>query len=109
MNHRFAAYTLLIGALALPLASYSADSDSDRGSPKAFVKDSAITAKIKAELAANKLASVMHIRVDTDQNGVVTLTGTAKTREQADQAVSIASKVDGVVRVENRIRVVGDS
>jgi len=51
----------------------------------------------------------MHIRVDTDQNGVVTLTGTAKTREQADQAVSIASKVDGVVRVENRIRVVGDS
>ena len=109
MKRRYATYALLLGALALPLASHAADSDSDRGSPKAFVKDAAITAKIKTELAENKLASVMHIRVDTDQNGVVTLSGTAKTQEQVDKAVSIARKVDGVVRVENRIRVVGDS
>lgn len=109
MKRRYATYALLLGALALPLTSYGADSDSDRSSPKAFVKDAAITAKIKAELAENKLSSVMHIRVDTDQNGVVTLSGTAKTQAQADQAVSIARKVDGVVRVENRIRVVGDS
>lgn len=109
MNRKVATYALLLGALALPLASYGADSDSDRSSPKAFVEDAAITAKIKAELAQNKLSSVMHIRVDTDQNGVVTLSGTAKTQAQADQAASIARKVDGVVRVENRIRVVGDS
>ena len=108
MRTKPTALALFVCALAVPIASYGVDSDSDRTAPKAFVKDAAITAKVKSELAENRLGSVLHIRVDTDHHGVVTLSGTAKTQAQADKAVQIARGVDGVVRVENRIKVEGD-
>ena len=79
--------------------------NSDRSSPKAFVKDSVITTKIKAKLAGEKLASAAHTKVDTNKNGIVTLSGTAKTQEEADKAVSIARGVEGVVTVENNIKI----
>jgi len=41
MNIKLAASCLMAGALLLPIAGYSADSD--RSSPSAFVKDSVIT------------------------------------------------------------------
>jgi hyperosmotically inducible protein len=96
---------MLIGALLLPVVGYSADVDSDRSSPKAFVKDSVITAKIKAEMAKDKQVSAMNIKVDTDNNGVVTLSGMAKSRQEADKAVLLARSVKGVIAVENRIQV----
>jgi hyperosmotically inducible periplasmic protein len=108
MNFKLAASCLVAGALLLPLAGYSADSDSDRSSPKTFVKDSIITTKIKAELAEKKLSTLAHISVDTDKKGVVNLSGTAKTQEAAEQAVSIARGVKGVTSVENHIKVVKD-
>ena len=97
---------ILACALVLPIAGHAADdSDSDRLSPKAFVKDSIITTKIKAKLAEERLASAVQIKVDTDNKGVVTLSGTAKTQEEADKAVSIARNVEGVATVENNIKV----
>ena len=66
-----AAGILLAGALMLPLAGFAADGDSDRSSPSAFVKDSVITAKIKAQLAEEKLSTLVKIRVDTDKRGAV--------------------------------------
>ena len=105
MKIKIATICLLAGALALPVAGYTADRDSDRSMPKAFVKDSVITAKIKAKLAEEHLASLKRIRVDTDNKGVVTLSGTAKTRDEADKAESIARNVDGVVTVKNKIKV----
>jgi len=105
MKIKIAAACFLAGALALPVAGYTADSDSDRSSPKAFVKDAVITTKIKAKLAEEKLASAVQIKVDTDNNGVVTLSGTARTQEEADKAVSIARNVEGVAAVENHIKV----
>ncbi len=92
----------------LPIAGYTADSDSDRTSPKAFVKDSVITAKIKAKLAKQKLSTVLRIKVDTDDKGVVSLSGTAKSQKAVDKAVSIARGVKGVTSVENNIKVVTD-
>ncbi len=108
MNTKLAASCLVAGALLLPTAGYTADSDSDRSSPKAFVKDSVITAKIKAELAEEKLSSLVRIRVDTDNKGIVTLSGTAKSKAAADKAVSIARAVKGVVSVENHIKIAAD-
>jgi hyperosmotically inducible protein len=105
MKMKIAAACFLAGALALPVAGYSADSDADRSSPKAFVKDSIITTKIKAKLAEERLASAVQIKVDTDNKGVVVLSGTAKTQEEADKAVSIARNVQGVAAVENHIKV----
>ncbi len=107
MKTKFAASLLVAGALMLPIAGHTADSDSDRSSPKAFVKDSVITVKIKAELAEQKPSSLVHIRVDTDKNGMVVLSGTAATQEAADKAVSIARAVTGVTSVKSNIRIAG--
>ena len=95
----------VIAAAATPLAVQAADVDKDRSSPKEFVKDSVITTKIKAAMAKDKEVSAMHIKVDTDANGVVELSGTAKTRAEADKAVSIAKGVQGVTSVKDNIQV----
>ena len=105
MKIKTAAACFLASALALPVAGITADNDSDRLTPTAFVSNSIITTKIKARLAEEKLASAVQIKVDTDDKGVVTLSGTAKTQEEADKAVSIARNVEGVAAVENDIKV----
>jgi len=108
MNTKLAASCLVAGALMLPIAGYAVDADSNRSSPKAYVKDSVITAKIKAELAEEKLSSLVRIRVDTDNKGRVSLSGTAATQEAADKAVLIAHSVKGVTFVQSKIRVKAD-
>jgi len=70
-----------------------------------YVKDSTITAKIKTKLAAEQITSVTQIKVDTDNQGVVWLSGVAKSQEEADKAVSIAQGTEGVKAVKNNIQV----
>ena len=105
MNSKLVIACLFTSVLMLPVAGYTADSDSDRSSPKAFVKDSIITTKIKTELAEEKLSSLVHISVDTDDKGRVVLSGTAENQAAATKAVSIARAVQGVVSVQNNIRI----
>ena len=106
MNIRLVASSLLAGALLLPIAGHAASgADSDRSSPKTFVKDSYITTKVKAKLAEEKLSSAVHIKVDTDNKGIVTLSGKAKSQDEAERAASIARGVEGVVAVENHIQI----
>jgi len=90
---------LLIGALAMPVAVFAADGDS----VKTELSDSVITTKVKAEFAKDKAVSATHVKVDTDSNGVVTLSGTAKSKAEADKAVSIAKNTKGVTAVNNEI------
>jgi hyperosmotically inducible periplasmic protein len=97
--------TPLILAPLLGSVAMAQDSDRDRDSPKTFVKDSAITAKIKTKLAAEHLTSLARLRVDTDDHGVVWLRGTTKTEEAADKAVEIARNTEGVTSVKSDIRV----
>jgi hyperosmotically inducible periplasmic protein len=108
MKTKLAASFLIAGALLLPIAGHTADSDSDRSSPKAFVKDSAITAKIKTELAGEKMSSLVHISVDTDKKGMVTLSGSATSQNAVDKAVSIARAVHGVTNVQSNIEIKAD-
>jgi hyperosmotically inducible periplasmic protein len=109
MNMQLAASLLVAGALALPIAGYSAfDGDTDRSSPSAFVKDSVITTKIKAELFEERMSSLLNIKVDTDANGKVVLGGTATNQKAVDKAVSIAHAVTGVTSVQNNIRIKAD-
>ena len=108
MITKLAASCLVAGALLLPIASYAADADSNRTSPKAYAKDSMITVKIKEELAEEKLSSLVKIHVDTDNKGRVSLTGTARTQEAADKAVLIAHRVKGVTFVQSKIQVKAD-
>jgi len=100
---------MFAACMALPMAGHAADDrDSDRSSPKVWVKDSVITTKIKSELAAKKLSSVVHIKVDTDANGAVLLSGNAKTMGEITQAETIARGVSGVTSVDNQIKVKAD-
>jgi hyperosmotically inducible protein len=46
------------------MAAYSADPDTDRTNPEAFVKDSVITTKVKTKLASEHLGSLGNVRVD---------------------------------------------
>jgi hyperosmotically inducible periplasmic protein len=112
MNTKLAVSCLVVGALMLPIAGYSADrsgdGDSDRSSPTAFVKDSVITTKIKAELFEERMSSLLKIKVDTDANGKVVLGGTAANQKAVDKAVSIAHAVTGVTSVQNNIRIKAD-
>ena len=109
MTSKLAFAGLLAGALLLPAISYAADDqDADRTHPKAFVKDSAITTKVKARLAAEHLSSLAKIHVDTDANGTVWLTGTARSQEEIDRAVSIAQGTERVRDVKNELTIKKD-
>ena len=106
MKTKLAIACLLAGTLLAPLASVAADdADTSRADTKAYVKDSAITTKIKASLAAEHPSSLAQIHVDTDANGVVWLSGTAKSQKEIDQAVSIARGTEHVVAVKNQLTI----
>ena len=109
MNTKLAT-TLVISALILPVAGYAADNTSkDKPSVTEKVKenvgDAVITTKIKAEFAKDKQVSALNIKVDTDDKGVVTLSGNAKNKAEADKAVKIARDTKGVSSVKNEIKV----
>lgn len=70
-----------------------------------FVKDSAITTKVKAKLAAKHLSTLTRIKVDTDADGVVWLSGRAPTKDASDLAAMIAKNTEGVSSVHNDITV----
>jgi hyperosmotically inducible periplasmic protein len=95
---------LLAGVLAGPVA-VAQDADADRAHPKAFIRDSVITTKIKSKLAAERLTSLAHLRVDTDEDGVVWLSGSAQNQEAVDRAVSIARDTEGVRDVKSTVKI----
>jgi hyperosmotically inducible protein len=107
MNSKLATSLFIIGAVLAPVAAH-AEGDADRSHPGAFVKDSVITAKIKAKLADEKLNTLAHISVDTDARGMVVLSGHVRSPEMADKAMSIARSTEGVVSVTSNIRVSKD-
>jgi hyperosmotically inducible protein len=109
MNNKLAITCLITSISLAPLmAMSSADADVDRAHPGTFVKDSAITTKIKTQLAAQHLTS-SSIQVDTDANGIVLLSGTAVSQAEIDKAVAIARATDGVVTVKNELKVKSQS
>ena len=109
MRYKLATTCFVIGSVLAPVAAYAADSDTDRSHPATYVKDSVITSKIKTKLAAEHLGSAKHIRVDTDKNGVVWMSGTANSQQEVDKAVAIARDTEGVKSVNSHIKVRKDS
>ena len=95
---------LLISIFLIPAISFAQDRSSD-SSVGEFVKDSAITSQIKSKLLAADDIDSMDIKVDTDNNGIVVLSGTAKTKAESDRIHNIAHSVEGVKKVINRIQV----
>ena len=108
MRNKLATTCFVIGSMLVPVAAYSMDSDTHRDNPKTFVKDSVITTKIKSKLAAEHPGSMKHIRVDTDNNGVVWMSGTVEKQVDADKAITIAKNTEGVKSVKSTLKVQKD-
>ena len=70
------------------------------------VDDGWITTKIKSEFAMDSVVRLEAIHVNTD-NGVVHLSGTAKSQDEANRAINIARGVKGVRSVRNEMQVQG--
>ena len=104
MNIKLAT-VLVVCALIVPAAGYAQEKKTVKETVKENVSDSVITTKIKAEYAKDKDVSALKIKVDTDDKGVVTLSGTAKSKAEADKAVKIAKETKGVTTVKNEIKV----
>jgi hypothetical protein len=76
-------------------------------SPRASTSgDSTITAKVKAKLASEKLATLTKVDVDT-RGGVVQLNGTVDSERTRMRATDLARQVDGVREVVNNLKVGG--
>lgn len=88
------------GAMYLPVAMAADADSSDTG---AYVKDSVITTKVKAKLASKHMATLTKIKVNTDNQGVVWLSGNAPTQDASDLAAALAKNIDGVTSVHNKI------
>jgi len=67
-----------------------------------YVDDSAITAKVKTDLARDPNTSAMQIHVIT-YKGVVDLNGFANSQQEITEAGVVASKVSGVASVHNNL------
>jgi hyperosmotically inducible protein len=99
------AMSLLLASAVIGPVAVAQDSDTDRAQPKAFVRDSVITTKIKSKLAAEHLSSLARIHVDTDENGVVWLSGSARDQLAIDRALSIARDTEGVKDVKSTVTI----
>ena len=90
---------------ACAMSAFGNPPNADSTSVGTFVKDSAITTKVKAKLAAKHLSTLTNISVDTDKDGVVWLGGMAPTKDAKDLAESITKNTEGVTAVHNHISV----
>ena len=106
MKIKIATVCFMVGILLIPHIGFTADSKSDYPDPTTIVKDSNITNKIKVRLNADKhLGRFKSIKVDTDNNGVVWLSGTAHLLSEEEKAIEIARSTEGVVIVKSNIKI----
>lgn len=91
--------TLLMSLGLMPIAGLAADGDPI----STKVGDSVVTTKVKAAFAKDKLVSASDIKVETDNHGMVQLSGTAKSKLEAEQAIKLAKSVKGVTSVQDNI------
>ena len=115
MKSQLAAGFVVLGLILAPVGFAADKAPEKKDTPtrtekaKEAIGDAAITAKIKAEFAKDKAVSALNINVDTDNKGVVTLKGKAKSKDEAAKAEAIAKSVNGVVSVKNDIQVTASS
>jgi hyperosmotically inducible protein len=90
----------LLGTIGAPTL-YAADPDAPY--PGMYVKDSAITTKVWTKLVAKDPTRLSNVKVNTDRDGIVWLSGTVPTKDARDHAETIAKETDGVKGVHNNI------
>lgn len=97
------AVILVMSALVIPsLPAYAADDHASKETIGEKTDDAVITSKVKLELMNNRATSALRTKVETS-NGVVTLTGTARSTAEKDLATEFTKKVKGVKSVNNQM------
>jgi hyperosmotically inducible periplasmic protein len=104
MKHLVLASMIAASVVCVPMA-LADESGTSADSSHHYVKDSMITTKVKAKLAEKHLTTLTRIKVDTDENGVVWLSGRAPTQDAVDLAAMIAKNTEGVKSVHNDVAV----
>ena len=95
LKHRFA---VAIAAALLGLAGCASTGGNT------FFDDAATTMRVKKAIYNEPSLKVMNISVTTEA-GVVDLSGTVKSKAEGSKATAVASKVEGVKRVKNNLKV----
>jgi len=95
LKHRFAVAT---AAALLGLAGCATSGGNT------FFDDAATTMRVKKAIYNDPSLKVMDIGVTTEA-GVVDLTGTVKSKAERTKATAVASKVEGVKKVKNDLKV----
>jgi hyperosmotically inducible protein len=91
-------------AVAAPSASTTADTASPNRTAGQALDDSAVTAKIKAELIKDSTTKAYQIEVNS-RKGVVQLNGFVDTTAARMRAGEIAKNISGVMEVQNNLEV----
>jgi len=100
-------------AMAADTMTGKADSTADSAGSKidssmkkvgGYMDDSGVTAKVKAALVDDEAIKSTDISVET-HSGVVTLNGFVTSQDQAEKAVAVAGKVEGVKSVSDKLHV----
>ena len=104
-NKLFIAITSAAMLAVLP-AAHAADTGgaATANQPVPYLDDAAITTKVKAKFLADKVVSGIKIKVETMQ-GVVHLSGQAKSDAEKQRATELAMATEGVKDVKNLIEV----
>lgn len=109
MNLKAVAVATMMAVTAVPVVVMAAEgAPANKTEAGQYISDSALTAKVKAALLAEKNLKAMDINVET-KNGVVQLSGFAVSSAQIVQAVDVAMNVKGVKDVKNDIRLKTDT
>jgi hyperosmotically inducible periplasmic protein len=95
----------ILGPMAVLADDQGSDADNVAHGTKVYVRDSVITTKVKARLAAEHITSIARIHVDTDANGIVYLSGTAPSQEAIDTAIRLARDTEHVRDVRSDVTV----
>lgn len=105
MEFRKAIMVGIVGSsIGLAPVAFAAAADKDSQTATEYLSDAAITTKVKTAIMADKALSSLDISVETN-DGVTMLSGAVATSEEVERAEAVASDVDGVKQVDNRVTV----
>jgi hyperosmotically inducible periplasmic protein len=102
MIRRYSPMLLALATAAATLTTAGCAVVRDQQSVGAYIDDTTLTTRVKARFAEDPIVSAMSISVETF-DGVVQLTGAAKSAAERSQAEALARKTSGVKGVRNDI------
>jgi hyperosmotically inducible periplasmic protein len=110
MNVKTLIFVATCSLAAVPAVYLAANAEPPSAVQKTgdYIDDSALTAKVKAALLAEKNLKSLPISVEST-NGVVTLSGKVISSAQISQAVDVTKHVEGVKDVHNALTLKTDS